>query len=844
MERAFQRQVIYGGSLDTILLEMGLIDEKSLSDYLSLATGLPPATRDHMDVISSRATELCDESKARQFDVAPLALDGDALRVLVCEPVDFAQLEDLADALDMAIQPLVAAEFRFHLSFSRAFASDGDARFLALAGSVSSIEPVHARSPRSGSESDVFPMVRSESESDSALAVKTAPIERAEESTNTEPASSASDEAPDDDPDRQIIDMPLPPPNASVESVRATMRMSSDAVAARLSASMDARQISDAYRIVRPARPGASGVPEHRDSAPTPREIPLSSQSPRARTEPIDVEREPHRDHGSDRFSASYNAMDAHGVLSGEIEDHPLPEQSAPSTTSGQLTPLEVSAALELLERADDRDVIFSVLLRGLSRVADYVALLAVQGKKALGRMAIDHGSVENDSISTVLIPLEQSSPIALAAESGAPFIGSLLSGKPEIDELVERLGGCGAASAMLLPVSLRGRVVAIAVGHCGDKPVEVGEVSQVFPMAEAAAAALLRLILKAKKVTATFPTSEVPTEPAPPPTKNDLPDLSPRATATATPSVHPGPVRDEEIESLLDEIESDDAAVANRAMDALLGRSAEVVPHLDDRFPGKLRVDRYEVGWRTIRAGQYGQMMELVVQLGAACGPMLAHKLRDPRRDVRYYAAVCAAELRPEAALAELVARLFDRDYGVRDIAIHALGGYPVRELERALSVARHALDSDEDERVMAAANALSVLGDLGAIPALLDVIESGRELIEPARRALRRLTAQDFGGNVRKWRSWWNKNRARPRVEWLLDALSHKDDDLRRRAVDDLRTLTGESFGFQADASKRERELARRQWLEWWDLRGRHRFASDPRAERARETAKLPRI
>src|SRR5258705_470824 len=43
MEKAFQRQVIYGGSLDKILLEMNFVPEERLTQYLALASGLPPA---------------------------------------------------------------------------------------------------------------------------------------------------------------------------------------------------------------------------------------------------------------------------------------------------------------------------------------------------------------------------------------------------------------------------------------------------------------------------------------------------------------------------------------------------------------------------------------------------------------------------------------------------------------------------------------------------------------------------------------------------------------------------------------------------------------------------------
>ena len=56
MEKAFQRQGIYGGSLDTILLEMALVPEDRLPRYLALAAGLPPASRDEgaIDTVDAR----------------------------------------------------------------------------------------------------------------------------------------------------------------------------------------------------------------------------------------------------------------------------------------------------------------------------------------------------------------------------------------------------------------------------------------------------------------------------------------------------------------------------------------------------------------------------------------------------------------------------------------------------------------------------------------------------------------------------------------------------------------------------------------------------------------------
>src|SRR5690606_8055642 len=122
MEKAFQRQVIYGGSLDTILLEMNLVPEERLTQYLALASGLPPAARDEATKVTSEALALITSEIAGQFRAIPLTLDGEALRVLVCSPLEISELEDLADLLDRPLQPLITPEYRWHLAYARAYA--------------------------------------------------------------------------------------------------------------------------------------------------------------------------------------------------------------------------------------------------------------------------------------------------------------------------------------------------------------------------------------------------------------------------------------------------------------------------------------------------------------------------------------------------------------------------------------------------------------------------------------------------------------------------------------------------------------------------------------------------
>jgi hypothetical protein len=136
MEKAFQRQVIYGGSLDTILLEMNLVPEERLTQYLALASGLPPASRDEGRVLDPAAIAVIDRETAERSRAVPLALDGETVRLLVCSPLEINELEDLADQLDRPLQPLIAPEYRWNLVYAAAYGLDPPARFTTLARSL------------------------------------------------------------------------------------------------------------------------------------------------------------------------------------------------------------------------------------------------------------------------------------------------------------------------------------------------------------------------------------------------------------------------------------------------------------------------------------------------------------------------------------------------------------------------------------------------------------------------------------------------------------------------------------------------------------------------------------
>ncbi|MGE5185254.1 MAG: hypothetical protein ACM31C_24460 [Acidobacteriota bacterium] len=822
MEKAFQRQVIYGGSLDTILLEMNFVPEERLTQYLALASGLPPAARDEGEHIDPAALALIGMDIAEQFRAVPLTLAGEALRVLVCSPLEMSELEDLADLLDRPLQPLITPEYRWHLAFAKAYGLDAPARFTTLARQVAADEgPSPVGRARSVIVEDGKPAQRAsdaailEARADSSRTLPMIPM------ITRLPAQPAPPPPITDAPTTKIEMIPAPPvigtPPPQPAQPAIDLRGRTDTIQGVTSQPV----IVDA-----PSELDASGKPEPFRIAITP-----ATGVPRAST-------------GTDSGRASARAIPV-AIRRGE---------SAPIVTAGRDSPLAIVPARELLATADDRDTVFITLLRAARGRARYAALLTIQGGAAIGRVALAEMGIDITAVSRVLIPLDATSPFHTVVQSKRPHVGTLVSGDPSVDAMVLRLGGTMPPSALIMPIVLRDRVVAVVVAHRVHSDLKLADITELLPLAGAAADALGRLIVKHKSAGYRAPeaTPKVVIEDeavatkrivrddaqwrAPAPAERpSVPSLDGASTLT-TSAQPPRP-----IEHVIDDLERVKEGDAEDAMTDAIERASESLAIVMKRFPGKLRVVRFAVAGRPLRAAQYGGLLELVVRLGSAASELLIEQMSSPDRDHRFYATICASELRPRNAVYALVERLFDQDYGVRATAIEALAGYPMHDLTHALSRARRAVQSNDPETVDAAATAIVRLGDVEAIGDLIGVIERGDRSADHVRKALVALTAQDFGASERKWRKWWDAARKRHRIEWLIEGLSHKDDAIRELAILDLRRLTGEYFGYHHDLPKKERELAAERWVAWWRDTGHRRFVQHD-DERNRPTGILP--
>ena len=483
--------------------------------------------------------------------------------------------------------------------------------------------------------------------------------------------------------------------------------------------------------------------------------------------------------------------------------------------------PLGVKAASDLLVKATDRDAIFHALLRAARGVGSGAALFVVMGDAATGKLALDERGVDAAAVASMRIPLEDVPVFAQAVSTRTLAIG-LVDG-PAADALGVLGVRTGVATAAL-PVILRDRVVALVLAHRAERAMTLAAAAPLSALGTEGSLALARLIVRAKELVrsrlaepeAAGGTGEARLAPitlAP----GDAAAAAARADEPAKPTVDERSTAD-----LFDAALAGDAG--SEAM--LRARSGEVTRELATRFPGPLHDDRFQGLVRPLTASEHGPLLALAARLGPSLtAPVLLTKMAGNDTDGRYYATLLAGEVRSPELLTALIDRVFDPDKSIRAVALEALLYYPARDVDRALVPVRAAL-KDDPPRVRAAAYALEKLRDVAAIPGLISALEVGGATAEECRRALIELTKTDFGIKSRKWHAWWEEHRGRPRIEWMLEGLSHAEDRIRLSASEELRRLTGEHFGYVFDMPRRERDEAQERWLTWWRQTGRRRF------------------
>jgi HEAT repeat protein len=803
MAEAFQRQVIYGGTLDTILLEMDVVDEGTLLDALGRSSALPiagdlPSLEQLQAAPGGDLQKWMPQAMTERFRAVPVALDGSVLRVLVIDPPDRKQLDELGYTLSVTVDPIIVPEHRFVQAVELVYGVPVPARFASLAAKLRqrATDPNRAR-----------------------LTVTTAPLpmQPAREQRHPEP------NAPMLVGDRIKEGTPTEP-----QRVPPMMAQHAPPV------------VETARKVVtdvpmpaghKPATAPASELPEQL----TPRLTPRQAGAPTAAVTP----------------EAAARTVVARTAV-------------VPSSTA-EATPLSIDEARAAIDGANDRDGIFESLCRGTRARLPFAAILTVHGDLAAGKLALGSAWLDKNALAGVAVPLDRPSPFRAAAMGRAPYLGRL--GDDELGAAtLAQLARKPPLPALLMPVVLRERAVALLYADNDGRELDADVVAELSTLVAAAARSFQRLILRAKggeyakaapvgggklqttesaegmasggawrrptgeggevRARSTHPRFSVALVNA---VKDELQTGNAMRSASAPSSanehaapgheLHDAPTQPlADVDALVASVERQDEH-AQLSADALVAMGQRAALALVAHLPGPLRLDRHTLRGATPPLAEHGPLLAVLQRLGRTAREALLPRLGDASLEVRYYATLALGELRTSDVVAPLGARLYDPDAGVRRAAVEALSQFgESAELTALVEQMRAELPGPDAMRQRYAAEALGVMRDVTSVPRLIELVKhQDSSVVAAARKALVEVTKQDFGTSRWRWRSWWERHRDQPRVEWMLEGLAHAEPEVRLSAAEELRAVSQMDVGYTFDGPKREREESRKKWIDW---------------------------
>jgi HEAT repeat protein len=494
-------------------------------------------------------------------------------------------------------------------------------------------------------------------------------------------------------------------------------------------------------------------------------------------------------------------------------------------------------ARAALKESTRDRDRLIDTALRFGRRTFDYVAAFAVLRGAAAGWDARGEG-LASEQLSLVSIPLDASSVFRTVAITRGSYAGPM---PPDslTKHYLELFGRQPPRTLFLYPVEVRGRLVAVLYGDCGQKPISQRRLSDFILFCQDLPAAFQELILFRKQrlgelrnaldfdvdvdVPAAASNPTAPSAPAPAMaaglgwspfvnrTANALGRAASMAPLVMSQEERPPP----DFGPLLKRLTGPDANQRASAM-AELARSPEASAKvLATHFPGPTAWSRLPVV-ELPEADELGPIPGALSRLGRPAAQALAPLLDSSDADTRYFALLTAGSL-PYVELVDGVLRgLFDYEPDISSaarVAAAALKHLP--RLDAARKELRQELTSRDALRRSLAARALGTLHDRESIEGLINLTGSDDEMCaQAAAEALREVTRATLGVDKRAWTAWWAENRGRRRAEWLVASLRHPELDVRLAAIEELSRGLNDTLGYYADAPDAEREAAVRRW------------------------------
>ncbi|MDT8444269.1 MAG: hypothetical protein RQ722_08250 [Desulfuromonadales bacterium] len=131
LEEALQAQVIFGGKLGTVLIEMGLISEDMLADILAKLISIPCAKPDQLQNIPEDVIKIISSELAVKHKVVPVAVSGRNLTLAMSDPRNLKSIDEISFRTGYIVRPILALEVRLAFALEKYYDVRRTMRYIA-----------------------------------------------------------------------------------------------------------------------------------------------------------------------------------------------------------------------------------------------------------------------------------------------------------------------------------------------------------------------------------------------------------------------------------------------------------------------------------------------------------------------------------------------------------------------------------------------------------------------------------------------------------------------------------------------------------------------------------------
>lgn len=131
LEEALQAQVIFGGKLGTILIEMGLITEDALAEILAQLLSFPCAKPGQLQNIPEDVIKIISPEMAEKSKVVPVSVSGKKLTLAMADPRNLKAIDDISFRTGYIVMPILALEVRLVFALEKYYNVKRTMRYIA-----------------------------------------------------------------------------------------------------------------------------------------------------------------------------------------------------------------------------------------------------------------------------------------------------------------------------------------------------------------------------------------------------------------------------------------------------------------------------------------------------------------------------------------------------------------------------------------------------------------------------------------------------------------------------------------------------------------------------------------